>query len=386
LVFAARARRGGRISSMTVSVHTRGVPDQDTASTVARLFRPQNTPERLRAFRAVLFAAAAVMLITGIVVLQGIHSTAVSVRNTDAAAYLDVTEAGAVLSDADRAVWQSLRSGEAQFTGPGQTYEGDITTADQEFQRLAALEARGGAGSKLLPILTGQLVTYQGLVEQADAADRADIALGAGSHDLGYAYLGYAEQSLRDPGGLLATLGTLSGLNRQALNGRSRSLWADPALFAAFAAAGVVLLSLVVACQLFLRRRFRRMISSPLLLAAVLVCGLVAWMGAVALPADAALAAARDTALPRVVNIWRDQTQAVDAQFRVLQASASANAADAAGVLSLKAVQPASAALDADLVSAQNTGGLAIGFPIAAVVIAGLVFVALKPRLDEYRG
>jgi hypothetical protein len=150
-----------------------------------------------RSFRP-LFVAAALLGITAIVLLLGMRSTAVSVRNTDAPACLHVVEARAVLSDADRAVWQSLRSGEAQFTGPGQQYEGDITIAEQDLQQVAALELPGSTNSKLLQTLTGQLVTYQGLVEQADAADRADTALGpASSHDLGYAYLGYAGQSLR---------------------------------------------------------------------------------------------------------------------------------------------------------------------------------------------
>jgi len=36
--------------------------------------------------------------------------------------------------------------------------------------------------------------------------------------------------------------------------------------------------------------------------------------------------------------------------------------------------------------SAESTGGLAFGIPIVAVMIAGLVFLAVKPRLDEYRG
>jgi uncharacterized membrane protein len=55
-------------------------------------------------------------------------------------------------------------------------------------------------------------------------------------------------------------------------------------LFATFVTAVVVALGFIVALQLFLRHRFRRTISPPLLLAAVLVCGLLAWMGAVVLP------------------------------------------------------------------------------------------------------
>jgi hypothetical protein len=239
----------------------------------------------------------------------------------------------------------------------------------------------------VLQNLTGQLVTYQGLVEQADAANRADTSLGpASSHDLGYAYLGYAGQSLRGPGGLLPTIVTLCQLKQQTLHARSRSLWVDPVLFVAVAVAGLVALALAVVCQLFLRRRFRRTISPPLLLAAAVACGLLAWMGAVVLPADAALAAARNTALPRVANVWQEQTQAVDLQARALEGGATETGTGGASGLSLTAVQPASARLDADLVAAQSTTGLLIGVPVAALAMAALIFIAIKPRLDEYRG
>jgi hypothetical protein len=83
--------------------------------------------------------------------------------------------------------------------------------------------------------------------------------------------------------------------------------------------------------------------------------------------------------------MWQNETQKVNAQALRLQTSAGGNAG-AAGKLSLTAIQPASHRFDADLVSAENTDGLPIGIPITAVVIAGLVFIAIKPRLDEYRG
>jgi len=321
------------------------------------------------------------------------HSNAVSVRSTAAPAYLDAIEAQAVLTDADRAVWQSLRSREAQFSGPGQVYEGDITTADQDLQQLAALEPSGSPPGKLLPTLSGQLVTYQGLVEQADAANRVDTASespstqAVSSRTLGDAYLGYAGQTVFGPGGLLPTVeSNLSEPNRQALNGDLTSFWADPTLIAAIAIAGVVAFGLIVALQVFLRRRFHRSISPPLVLAAVVVCGVLAWVFAVVLPADNALARAQTTSLPRVVEIWQHQTQAVYTQALALQQSAGGNASDTAGGLNLPAVQIAKDKFDADLASAQTTGGLLIGIPVAIVVIAGLVFLAVKPRLDEYRG
>ena len=69
------------------------------------------------------------------------------------------------MSDADRAAWLSFRSGEAEFAGPGVAFQDDITNASQEFQRLAAL-----SGGPQLQTASGQLVNYQALVRQADAA------------------------------------------------------------------------------------------------------------------------------------------------------------------------------------------------------------------------
>jgi hypothetical protein len=236
------ARREDRNPVGAVSVNTLGLLDLATGSAVARRFRPRSTPERLRAFRAALFAAVALLAVVATVVLLEMHSTAVSVRDTAAPAYLDTVEVQAVLSDAHRAVWQSLRSGEAQFNGPGPGYEDDITTANQDLQQIAALEAPGSTGSSVLQTLTGQLVTYQGLVEQADATNRAEALAPQSSHDLSNAYLTYAGQSLQGPGGLLPTVNTLSDLNQQALNGQWTSLWVDPALFAAFVSVVILLL------------------------------------------------------------------------------------------------------------------------------------------------
>jgi hypothetical protein len=37
-------------------------------------------------------------------------------------------------------------------------------------------------------------------------------------------------------------------------------------------------------------------------------------------------------------------------------------------------------------VSAENSGGLPIGIPLLAVLIAGLAYLGIRPRLNEYRG
>jgi len=351
--------------------------------------RQQSTPGRLRRLLVVVLAATVLLWISATVLLRSLDSTVASVRGTASPAFLNAIEARAALSDADRAAWQSFRSGEAQLTGPGQLYQNDITTAGQDLERLAALAPPGGAGSQQLQTVSGQLVNYQALVEQADAAYRTDIALGsASSHDLGYAYLTYASNSMRDPqGGLLASINQLAALDKQALDQQLGSPWTDSALFLALVAVGLLGLASIIAAQVFLQRRFRRVTSPPLLLAAALVCVLLAWVGTVTLPADAAFNAAQATALPKLTGIWQAQTRAVDAEAATLRANAAGQAPGAgSGGLSVIATQPASSALDADLLSAEDSGGLAVGIPVLVALIAGLAYLGVRPRLDEYRG
>ena len=341
------------------------------------------TPGQLRRLLLTILAATVLLWLAATIVVQGLHSTAAAVRDQDAPAFTDATEAHAVLSDADRAAWQSFRSGEAQLTGPGQQYQNDITTAGQDLERLAAL-APSGTASQQLQTVSGQLVNYQSLVEEADAANRADIALGnASGHDLGYAYLTYSTSAMRDPqGGLLASVDGLTGADKQVLDQTLRSWWASPVLLVLVAAAAAWVLFQIIWAQRFLLRRFRRMISPPLVLAAVLTAGLLAWVLTTALSAESAFGAARGTALPALTRVWQSQTSAVNAQAAALRAG---QAPGGPGGLNVIATQRAGSALSADLTSAQDVGALPAGIPVLAAAIAGLTLLGFKLRLDEYR-
>lgn len=350
--------------------------------------RLRSTPTQLRRLVIGLLGVSVALGITGTVLLEGLRSTTESVRGTAAPAYLDAMQARAALSDADRAAWQSFRSGEAQFLGPGQQYQNDITTAGQALERLAALQAPGSAGSSLLQTISGQLVTYQGLVEQADDAYQRDVALGEPSkHDLGFADLASASNSMRDQGGLLASIGQLVGPDQQVLVGQMASPWADPALLLLFALPALLLIACIGFAHLVLRRRFNRVLSPPLLLAAVLVIVMSAWLAVATLHADSAFAAARATALPRVTSLWQAQTRSVTSEAAALQSGNAAPVSDqASGGLNAVATAQADGALDADLASAEGTGGLPYAIPLLALVVAGLCYLGLRPRLGEYRG
>jgi hypothetical protein len=351
--------------------------------------REPGTPFQLRRLLIALLAATAFLGITAAVLQRGLLDTTQAVRDSTSPAYLDAVQARAALSDADRAAWQSFRSGEAQFTGPGQQYQNDITTAGQALERLAALDAANSADSSQLQTISGQLVNYEGLVEEADAEYRRDIALGADSKDdLGYAYLAYASSALRDPqGGLLASISHLVGPSQQAVRGQMSSLWADPALLLIFAVPVLALLAGLILTQNYLQRRFRRMVSPPLLGAAVLVIALSGWMVAATIHADSAFATARSSALPSVSALWQAQTKAVTAEAAALQSGSSGAVSDpASGGLNATATVQATSVLNADLAAADDAEGLTLGIPALALVIAALSYLGLRPRLNEYRG
>lgn len=349
----------------------------------------QSTPTQLWRLLIVLVAATLLLWITATILLQGLQGVTQPVRDSTSPAYLDALAARAALSDADRAAWQSFGSGVAQLTGPGQQYQNDIINAGQALERLAALDASDSTDSSLLQTVSGQLVNYEGLVEQADAAYRRDVALGAGSTgDLGFAYLTYASNAMRDPqGGLLASIGQLADTSHQALGGQMASPWANPALLAAFAVPALVVLAGLVFAQVFLRRRFKRTLSPPLLLACAMVIGLFAWLVTATVHADSAFTAARSTALPKLTGLWQSQTRAVGAEAATLRSSSGgAVSATAPGGLNAAATGQASRVLDADLASAEDTAGLPIGIPALAAAIAAAAYLGFRPRLSEYRG
>lgn len=336
-----------------------------------------------------LLAATALLWFVATVLQRGLLTTTAEVRDTASPAYLNAVQASAVLSDADRAAWQSFRSGGARDSGPGQQYQNDITRAGQALERLAAADASSRAESSQLQTISGQLVNYESLVEQADAQYHTDVASRSGSQDdLGFVYLAYASSALRNPqGGLLASIRHLTAADQQALRSQMTSPWADPALLLIFGLPALFLMAGITAAQAFVQRKFRRMVSPPLLLAAALAVGLSAWMTAAVLHADSAFSAARSTALPAVTRLWQDQIRSVNAEAAALQASSSPGVPRrASGGLDAAATAQATSVLNTDLATADDAEGLTIGIPALAFAIAVLTYIGLRLRLIEYRG
>ena len=355
-----------------------------------------STPSRLRRMLVLVLATTVMSCAVATALTLGRRDTVMSVRDRTSLAFLAALEAHAVLSDADRAVWASLRSGEAQLVGPGQDYQDDITTAGQDLAQLAALEGTGGVTSRQLQTVNGQLVNYQGLVGQADATYRSGAASGsqtAGRNALGYAYLRYASKALRDPqGGLLARIDELAAVNRRTLSDQRAASWTSPWILLAYAGVALPLLGYLVYSQALLRRRFKRTVNPPLVLATALVVGVSIWLAAVSFRADQAFTRAHDVALARLTGVWHTETRGADAAARELRAGIRGDspgprnaAAKASRGVEVAATQPARRELDSQLATAADSGGLLIALPLVAVATAGLAFLGLKRRLDEYR-
>jgi hypothetical protein len=387
-----RAARGKALSGGAA-------PGGSATGTASDRCRQLSTPTQLRRLLAAVLAATVLFWIAATILQQGIEATAHSAGEVLSPAYQDAVQARAALSDADRAAWQAFGSGMAQQTGPGPQYQNDISNAEQDLDRLAALQAPGSADGSLLQTISGELVTYQGIIEQADASYHTDLALGAtGVSGQGLVYLIESSNTLRDQGGLLSSICELAVpgqapadcelavLGQQALADQLASPWANRASLLVFAVPVLFTLSGVVAAQTFLRRRFKRAISVPLLMAAAATCGLAGWLAIAIWHTDSAFAAARGGALPSLAAQWRDQTSAVDHEAEALQANTARGVSTSSGGgLNLSATQRARSALDTDLASAENADGLPIAIPVLAAATVAFCYAGFRPRLNEYR-
>ncbi|MDN3353792.1 hypothetical protein [Actinomadura sp. DC4] len=333
---------------------------------------------RVQLLLACTLGLTALYGLTAAITLSRGHATVAEARERGVPALLGALTAHSALSDADRAAWTSFRSGEAQLIGPGPKYQNDITTAGQNLERLAVLDTTGTRGRQLLQAVNGQLVTYQGLVEQADATYRQ------GTRQLGYTYLTYGSTLLHGPGGLLGQIDEIAALNRAELDRGRRSVWVAPGLSLVVVAAAAALLACLVWAQVHTARAFRRTLNPALLLASVLVAGLTGWdLDAVA-RGEHALRTAERRALPAAVLLWQSQIDRADAESRGLREgrSAARSGDRPAGT----ATGSAEARLDSLLATAADDRGLPLALPLAGLAIALLAGAGLGVRLAEFRG
>src|SRR5690606_1433397 len=215
-------------------------------------------------------------------VMVGGGTAVSSVRDRGVPAYVSARTAHAALSDADRAAWESFRSGAAELIGPGQRFRDNLTTAADSLAHIAELDFGGGAERDLLRAVNAQVVTYQGLVEQADATYRECLEV------LGYAYLTYASDLLHGEGGLLDRIDEIAKRDLRAGAHRRLSASGATAVAPRPAAPRRVLHGVLGHAQAALAPRFRRAPTPPLLAARRVLVGLFVRTANACLPRDRA--------------------------------------------------------------------------------------------------
>ena len=333
------------------------------------------TRVRLQRLRIALFVAVLAATAGALLAINAARADAETMRTQVAPTREGLAAAQQALVEADS---RALAAFGDEAVGPDELYQLAVAAAGRQLAQVSQADL-GGTTAEGVQVVESLLNTYTGLMEQA----RGYRATGS---ELDAPYLQYAHLLLQEE--ILPQLRSLragadahspppAGAGRQAL-------WVVPLL---------VLLGLLIGTQMFLARRFRRVLSLPLLLATVF---------AVALGGCAALSAAVD----RQVDTGRAKLTTLVGDY---QAREDANRADScrdlqkisrgwAAPTTADCPPPRPAGKDdRDLVTAAGTistttqaaADRAVLALVAVLVLAALtalsITAGLLPRLEEYR-
>ncbi|WP_431930224.1 hypothetical protein [Micromonospora sp. RP3T] len=353
--------------------------------------RVSDTRRHLVRLRAALLAATALALAGCLAVFLGVARTADAAADRSVPAVLAVYDAQNALLRAHAAAVRNLTVGGVVLGGPGVEYQRDIAGAGQYLTLVAENNAAGDDGTRDIQTVEALLVTYTGLIEQADARYReADL------HTLGAVALRDAASLLAD---IMGLLDTLRGKQLAVLDQQVNTGWTDPATALAWLAPLVLLGVLLVLAQTYLSRRFRRTWNLPLLLATAATVGLVL-LTSLSLRSAGQLDQARAD-LQVVHDVRQGQLREVraDAATRLAEevrrecesacASVLAAIEQDAGDASGPRPEPGTAA-EAEARTVTRAGRAADSrqveyvLPVLALGIVVLVLTGFQPRLAEY--
>ncbi|MFU8853242.1 hypothetical protein ACNAW0_19960 [Micromonospora sp. SL1-18] len=353
----------------------------------------------LRRWFAALIAAATAVLLISVGAGLALRGTASEFHTHGAPSIVAVRAAQGALIEADASAVCSFASGGARVAGPGEQYQNQISVANQSLAQVAQHNVAGDDAIQTVQLVNGLLVTYTGLIEQADAAYRQNQALGA-------VYLWYAFRLLHDPkAGILHHLDELYEAEKQALEGQLRLGGTSGWWILAWALPSAALLTLLVLAQLYLSRRFRRRVHPWLALATILLLGLVAGMAVTAhhgqqvsnawRTTDAAAARWKDEQTSTAQQVERQLNSAVlggCAQTTDARCPTPASSFGAANQNIGCGARPAALSPGNDLHAANALAAGAANTNLnqalvlaAALSIIALVVLGFRKRIDEYR-
>ncbi|MDT0309032.1 hypothetical protein RM780_19000 [Streptomyces sp. DSM 44917] len=318
---------------------------------------------------AALLALTAATVVVLFAAYRGVHDTAAPLREETAPAILDVTAARNALREA----------GAVSREGPGSGgFRVQIAVANQSLARAAEAGVLGEPGLRTLETVTGLIVSFSGWLELADRLpDEAPLR---------EAYLHYAEHMLTGSGsgsGILERLDTLQtgrpgppeegGVDGQAdvLADQASFGWPLRAAWALALLGTAALVALLAETQVFLHRRFRRLLN-PWLLAATLtlVLGVAALAVLAAQTHDAKAASRADLA-------------GILAASEPAPGGAGSRDTDTDSVA--RTIRTTAEEVAADMRDTDWRAGLTGLVPILGLVLVAQVTLGVAPRIAEYR-
>ncbi|SCL32304.1 hypothetical protein GA0070616_4431 [Micromonospora nigra] len=361
--------------------------------------RVSTTRRDLLRLRTTLLVATALALAGSLAVFLGVARTADAAAGRSVPAVLAVHDAQQALRSAHAAAVRNLSDGGLVLGEPGVEYQRQIAGAGQYLTLVAENNAAGDAGTRDIQTVEALLVTYTGLIGQADARYRD-----AGLRALGAAALRDAASLLDD---ILELLDALRHKQLAVLDAQVETGWTNWFTALAWLLPLVALGVLLLVAQRYLARRFRRVVNLPLLLATVATVAMVA-MTSLSLRSGAQLDAVREDlqvvgtsrqeqlhearveAAGQLAAEVREQCPracdtalaAIDAEARPVPAASPAPAADPDEKARADADAEVDVAARAD--SAADSRSVEFVLPLLALGIAALVLAGLQPRLAEY--
>ncbi|MEV1320521.1 hypothetical protein AB0J14_31105 [Micromonospora arborensis] len=345
------------------------------------------TRQTLVRLRGWLLGITAVTLASSLAVFLGVAGNADVAADRSVPAILASYDAQDALRNAHLAAVRNLAEGGEVLGGPGVDYQRQIAGAGQYLTLLAENNAAGDEGTQAIQTIEALLVTYTGLIGQADARYRD-----AGLRALGVAALRDAASMLDD---ILFRLERLRVMQLRAMDDQVNNVWTNKLTAAVWLLPLVGLGVLLIRTQVYLTRRFRRTMNVPLLVATVATVGMVAltalslWSADKLDQARAGVEAVHDSRQGQLEDVRfraaNGLASAVQEQCKTACADTIAEiAAPAPSSTPGRAIIAADAAITADAVGAADSRSVELALPLLALGIAVLVLAGFRPRLAEY--
>jgi hypothetical protein len=363
--------------------------------------RPRTTTRRdlLR----LAFALVVLTVLTAVCALAAFERaqrTADTVRADTAPAVVEVSAARGALVEADLAAVTSFSTGAVRLSGPGDEYRDQIAIASQHLTRAAAHDIGDGSAPQRLELVNALLAAYSSSIEQAAASFRNNENTPLWTSDLWT-----ASRLLHADGGALAQLDGLRDTQIGKLDSEVDAGTNTVLASLTWLVPGIALLVLLGVAQLYLRRRFHRVINAGLAAATLCVLGMLAIAG-LTIDIGSRLDTTRDT-VHELKDRWHGQVSdretlaqqtladLIDTQCR---AQAGECGSTVQGVVedvrsrgpidaetSQATVIDGTSSVDVDAAAASRHGGYGVLIPLTAAAAIALIAVGIYARIVEYQ-